>query len=125
PAKTAVWNRFRTQELETPQKRIALGNLKFLAQDRDLNEFFIRPKGFRHDTVQFPRASIAGRNSVVSGLPANVHNRNSARLLVIPIKRSPLIWRLTQFPLWRVPMCKVQVPHRGIAVLETRLWRRI
>jgi hypothetical protein len=49
PAKTAVRNGFRTDELEATEKRIALRDLEFLAHDDDINEFFVRTKGFRHD----------------------------------------------------------------------------
>src|SRR5262249_27053545 len=67
PAEASVGNRLRAQKLEAAQQGIPLRHLKLLAQDRDLDEFFIRPKRFRHDTVQFPRASVAGRDSMVSG----------------------------------------------------------
>jgi hypothetical protein len=49
PAKAAIGNGFRTNELETSKKRVALRDLEFLAHDDDIDKFFVRTKGFRHD----------------------------------------------------------------------------
>src|SRR5580693_3911131 len=54
PAKTAVGNRFRADELEASEKRIALRHLKLLAHHGDVHELFIRAKGFRHDQSCLP-----------------------------------------------------------------------
>jgi len=54
PAKTAIGYRFRADELEASEKRIALRHLKLLAHHGDVHELFIRSKGFRHDQSCLP-----------------------------------------------------------------------
>src|SRR6202171_1105848 len=49
PTEASVGNRFRADELEASQKRIALGYLKLLSENSDVHELFIRPEGFRHN----------------------------------------------------------------------------
>jgi hypothetical protein len=49
PAEAAVRNCFRTDELKAAQQRVAFRDLEFLAHDDDIDEFFVRTKGFRHD----------------------------------------------------------------------------
>src|SRR6267378_7201375 len=53
PAKSSVWNRFRADELEAAQKRIALWNLKLLAQNGNFHQLLVRTERFRHDRVLF------------------------------------------------------------------------
>src|ERR1700740_1447073 len=49
PTETPIRNRFGADELEAPQERISLRDLKLFSEDRDIHELFIRTKGFRHD----------------------------------------------------------------------------
>src|SRR5579863_6473847 len=53
PAEAPVRNRLRADELKAPQQRIPLRYLKLLPQQRDLDKFFVRTKGFRHDWSNF------------------------------------------------------------------------
>jgi hypothetical protein len=54
PAKAAIGDGFRADELEAAEQGIALGNMELLPHDDDIDEFFIRTKGFRHDeTLSF------------------------------------------------------------------------
>jgi hypothetical protein len=46
---TAVGDGFRADELKTAEERVALRDLKLFSEERDLNEFFVRAKWFRHD----------------------------------------------------------------------------
>src|SRR5207245_1116998 len=49
PAEAAVGNRLRANELEAAQQRITLRHLKLLSKNNDVNQFFVRAEGFRHD----------------------------------------------------------------------------
>ena len=60
PAEAAVRNRFRADELEAAQQRIALGHLEFLAHDGDVDELFVRTKGFRHD-LTYPLQTVRSK----------------------------------------------------------------
>jgi hypothetical protein len=48
PAKAAVRNGLRANELEASEQRVALGYLKLLTHDGDFDELFVGAKGFRH-----------------------------------------------------------------------------
>src|SRR5713226_10106351 len=48
PAKSTIRNRLRADELEATQKRIALGHLKFLPQNRNFHQLLVRTERFRH-----------------------------------------------------------------------------
>ena len=63
PAESPVRNCFRADELEAPQQRIALRHLKLIAQQRDLDKFFVRTERFRHDSSPVSAGECAaGRN---------------------------------------------------------------
>jgi hypothetical protein len=49
PAKPAVWDRIRTDELKRAEKRIPFRHQKSLAENRHLNKLFIRTKHVRHE----------------------------------------------------------------------------
>jgi hypothetical protein len=48
PAEAAVRDRFRADELERAEQRIAFGNQEGLAQDRNFNQFFVWTEEFGH-----------------------------------------------------------------------------
>lgn len=48
PAKAAVGDRFRADELKSAQQGIPFGNEKRLACDRDFDELFVGPEHIRH-----------------------------------------------------------------------------
>src|SRR5258707_8658745 len=53
PAESSIRNRFRADELEAAQKRVALRHLKFLSQNNNVHKLFVRTERFRHDRVLF------------------------------------------------------------------------
>src|SRR6266481_2226098 len=65
PAEAPIRNSLRADKLEAPQKRIPLWDLKLFPKDADLHEFFIRPKGFRHDKSCSPSTGLCRAKSVL------------------------------------------------------------
>lgn len=49
PTKTAIGDGFGTDELKAAEQRIALRDLELFPHDDDIDELFVRTKGFRHD----------------------------------------------------------------------------
>src|SRR4030095_3455342 len=53
PAESPIRNRLRADELKAAQQRIPLRHMKLLSEQCDLDQFFVRTEGFRHDKSSF------------------------------------------------------------------------
>src|SRR5215471_6207972 len=51
PAKTAIRDCFRTDELEASQQRVPLRDLELLPHDVNVDKFFVRSEWFGHETL--------------------------------------------------------------------------
>src|SRR6266446_1440686 len=66
PAEASIRNRFRADELEAAQKRIALRHLKLLPQDDNFHQLLVRTERFRHDRALFFRAPVVAVKAAFS-----------------------------------------------------------